>query len=1036
MAQGITGGSVQGIVTSATGAPVEDATVRVTNLATGERWQALTRSGGRYTLEHLAVGGPYGLDVRALGFAPAERAGLSISQGQRLWQEFRLTPSAVTLDEITVRARTDPELNAGRTGPSLTLTDSAIARLPLDIRDFSRLAVLSPLVTPGADGGLSFAGEHSLLNSILVDGTIAGSLRGGGPDGFGGIPGNQNEFGYFDIVPEAVQEIQVMTAPYDVRYGNFAGGLISAVTKSGTNRWHGSLYGYLNSPSLAGHNPDHTRLDPFTRQELGVTLGGPIVRDRLAFFLQAGGNRNRYPHTTRSPGPETVGVDSAIGIGYASAVRFRQILADSFGVDAGSFAGIDRRVSIGRVFAKITAQLGVNNRLELSQSYLHESPRLADEHGPGFIGLSSAGAYDPNAKADTRLEWTAAFAGRWTNQATLAYRRDQHRCFPNATFVMVEVAADSGVLHAGQQRGCIGNDNLETVWEATDNLELGAGAHHFTFGSHNELVRITDAGAGDNGQWFFDSLDSLEQGLPSAYERFAYGPDAPSDTTTRVRVTQLGLYVQDQWTPNSRLTVTAGMRGDVPLLTDKPVENRELLDALGISSATTPSGKILWSPRVGVNYDMSGRGTAFIRGGIGLFSGPPAYVWLENAYADVGRVAVTVLQCAGNQVPALTLDPASQPAQCANADPPRPSLTVFDPRFRYPRDLKLTLGADVALPWGLLATADLLFTAGVNQFAERDLNLGSPVGAAAGEGGRPLYGTIDSATGLSTPNHRNSAFDAVTQITNGSGNRSYAAALQLRKRFGTGGDILAAYTYTAAKNRTDLPGLSGRGNLGFSVLDGTWEEPSLRTALWSRPHKVTLVATTDLPLGLQLGVTYIGISGTPLTYTVNGDANGDGFDDLGNGRYNDAVYVPRDAGDITLADGQDFAALDRFIESEPCLRERRGALLQRNSCRNPWSNRIDARLSEAVPGLGGRSLELVADVFNLPNLLDHDWGQVRQTVDDFGSTSRGNRIALLELVGYDEARGRGVYNVLAPRRHEVDVDATRWRVRLSVRYGF
>ena len=145
---------------------------------------------------------------------------------------------------------------------------------------------------------MSFAGEHSLLNSILVDGTTAGSLRGGANDGFGGIPGNQNEFGYFDIVPEAVQEIQVMTAPYDVRYGNFTGGLISAVTKSGTNRWHGSVYGYLNSPSLAGHNPDHTRLDPFTRQELGVTLGGPIVRDRLAFFLQAGGNRNRYPHTT------------------------------------------------------------------------------------------------------------------------------------------------------------------------------------------------------------------------------------------------------------------------------------------------------------------------------------------------------------------------------------------------------------------------------------------------------------------------------------------------------------------------------------------------------------------------------------------------------------------------------------------------------------------------------------------------------------------------------------------------------------------
>jgi hypothetical protein len=1034
MAQTVMGGSLQGTVIGTTGQVLEEATVEATNTATGERWQTLTRAGGRYAFEHVGVGGPYRLQVRAVGFAPGERDGVFVSQGRRVWQDFQLSPSTLRLEELTVRSGRNPELDAGRTGPVLTLPESTFARLPLATRDFGQYALLSPLVTPTVDGNLSFGGEQGVLNSVLVDGSRHNSFRGGGADGFGGIPGTQNEFGYFDIVPEALQEIQVMTAPFDVRYGNFTGGLISAVTKSGTNSWTGSVFGYLNSPSLAGHNPDGTRLDPFTRQEFGVTLGGPIARDRLAFFIQAGGNHNRYPATTSPPDaitPDTI--DSTIGISYSSVTRFAEILRDRYGVDPGTFLGTDRSVSIGRGFAKLTAQLGVNNRLELSQSFLHESPRLFDEHDRGFIAFTSGGAYDPNEKLNTRIEWTTAFGGGWTNQATLLFRQDRHRCFPSADFVRIEVAADSGGLQAGQQRFCIGANNVERVWEVDDNLELAAGAHQFTFGTHNELVRLTDEGAGDPGQWFFDSLAALAQGLPSGYERFVPGPDSPA--RVRLRVTQLGFYLQDRWTPNARLTLTAGLRADVPWLTDKPPENSELLDALGVSSAVTPSGRLLWSPRLGWNFDLSARKTAFLRGGVGLFSGPPAYAWLGNAYSDVGSVDFRFLQCVGDQVPAFSLDPSAQPSDCADAPPNRPTTTVFDRNFRYPRDLKIDLGADLALPWELVGSTDLLFTRGVNQFAERDLNLGPPAGFASGEGGRPLYGTIDSM-GDSHPNHLSPAFDAVTEITNGSGNRAYTLVLQLRKRFRSTAEVVGAYTYTNARDRTDSPGLTGRGNLGLSVLDGTWENPRLSTSLWSRSHKVTVFTTANLPLGMNLGLAYLGLSGAPLTYIVNGDANADGFDNLGAGRFNDAVYVPRDADDITLAPGEQFELLDQYIEQEPCLREHRGELLRRNSCREPWSGRLDARLSERVPGLRSHILEVVADFFNVLNMIDHNWGQVRRTVEDFGGSSVGNRIGLLELVGYDAVRSRGVYRILTPGRRVLDIDATRWRVQLSLRYLF
>jgi hypothetical protein len=1037
-AQAVTGGAVQGTVVSDAGTPVPEATVRIINVATGERWETLTRASGRFALEHISVGGPYRVEVHALGFAPDAGTQVSVAQAERVWLAFELTATPVHLDEITVRVPSEPELDRGRTGPALTLTGATIARVPLAVRDFSRLAVLSPFVTPSADGRLSFGGQHPSFNSVVVDGTTYGSLRGGGQDGFGGIPGNQNEFGFFDLVPEAVAEAQVMTAPFDVRYGDFTGGLISAVTRSGTNRWHGSLYGYLDSPSLAGTNPEGTRLDPFTRQEYGGTIAGPIIRDRVAIFLQGGANRNRYPQTTPTPDASAPdALDSAIGIRYSSAERFRRIMRDTYGVDAGSFEGIDRRVPIGRVYAKVTAQLGVNSRLEASQTYLHERPHLADEHGRGFLALTSGGATDPVTVANTRLDWTTAFGGRWTNQVTLGYRRNQHRCVPDARFVRVEVTADEGVLDAGQQRGCDGGDNLEAAWELTDNLELAAGAHHLTVGTHNELIRITDVATTEPGQWFFSNLDSLAQRLPFAYQRFPQGPDAPADSTVRFGVNQLGVYGQDQWTPNARLTLTAGLRIDVPFLTETPQENPALRNALGVRSGETPSGNVLWSPRLGVNYDVSGGGKAFVRGGVGLFAGRPAYAWLENASADVGRVGFTFLECAREQVPALTLDPASQPTTCAGVEPPRPSFTVYDPAFRFPRDLKVSLGADVALPWGLVGTTDLLFTAGVNQFAERDLNLGPPVGIAAGEGGRPLYGSIVDSTGESVPNHRGADFDAVTQITNGSGNRAFTAALQLRKHFAHGSEVLVSYAYTRARNRTDAPGLSGRGNLGLSVLDGTWEEPLLGTSLYSRPHKLTVLAIATLPLGLSVGLTYLGISGWPLTYTVDGDANADGFDNVGAGRFNDPVYVPTGADDITLAPGEEYGVLEQYIQQDPCLRGQRGRLLRRNSCRDPWFSRIDAQVAERLPGLGGHAVELVADLFNLPNMIDRDWGQVRHTVETGApAAALGSRVGLLQLVGYDDTRGRGIYRILAPGYRVIDTDATRWRVRLSLRYGF
>jgi hypothetical protein len=321
---------------------------------------------------------------------------------------------------------------------------------------------------------------------------------------------------------------------------------------------------------------------------------------------------------------------------------------------------------------------------------------------------------------------------------------------------------------------------------------------------------------------------------------------------------------------------------------------------------------------------------------------------------------------------------------------------------------------------------DLLYARGVSQFVERDANLLPPTGSAAGEGGRALYGAIGPATGFTEPNRRDPAFGPVIEMLSRSGDRAWSLALQLQKRFARGTELDAAYTYTDGRDRQSTPADQAFDNLSATPLDGTWEHPNLRSSIYSRPHKVTLTGTFDLPLKVQLGLSYLGFSGDPLTYVVLGDANGDGI-------FNDPVYLPKSAGDITLADPAEYVTLDSLIQAQPCLQRQRGHLMERNSCRQPWSSELDARLTKVLPTARGQSLELSVDCFNLLNLLDRGWGLARFTS---GASGGFGQTSLLELAGYDEAQGRGVYRLLAPTLREVDQAQSRWRLRLSARYTF
>ncbi len=1019
--QGITSAALQGTVAQADGTPIDRAVVTVTAAASGAHWQSTTDPTGRYFLENVQVGGPYVMDARALGFRPTRRTGVVLALGQRYHADFVLEPAVIELDALTVSARVDQPLNAGRTGPAHIVSESELAGLPNLARDLSVAAALSPLAALRPLGGISVAGQNQTFNSLQVDGGVSADLY------FGRTPGGAFPSGAFpEVLPhaislETVSEFQVLAAPFDVRLGSFAGGLLNAVTKAGTNAFHGSAFGFFQDGSLVARNAVGSRPD-FTTWQFGGTLSGPIVRNRVHFFLNADLQQRVVPDA----GPLVTDVGRT-GVSESSAVRFQEILRDTFGLAPGILGPSDGHLRARDLFAKVTLQLGASGHLELSHHYAHGDRRDFMDAGRTFdtTGLSSIAARSRSTAQTSRLIWSALLGGRGQNEVIVSYERLLDTCRPNGAFPLIQVSADSGFLIAGSNSVCPTTAVDQNAFEMTENLTIGAGPHLVTLGVHGELFHFRDPLVQVSaGRWSFSSLDALSQSIANHYDRGLPGPTPGAD----FHASGLGVYAQDRWAPTLRLTLTIGLRLDVPFLPDAAFTNDSVLSRLRADTGRLPSGNALWSPRLGLNYDLTGDGAAFLRGGIGLFSGPPPYRWLGNGYRDGGEERV--VNCNGADVPpfAKPFDPDGQPTTCPSSGGTTPRISLFDPDLKLPQNLKLALGIDRRFPPGVVATIDFLYTRAIHQIYVSEANLGAPTGVASGEGGRPLYGTVNPTSGLARPNWRDAYFGEIFRVSNRAGDHSVSLSTQVRKRFGETLALYASYAYSQAHDRMSLVNLPTRANFSNTPLDGTLDDRRLGPSFFETPHNVSVGATLNLPHRVQLSLLYQGASQPPYTYVIDGDANADRIGG-GGSLFNDIAYVPRDSLDITLIKPADWAELDAFIQAQRCLREQRGRIMERGSCRNGWLGSLNARLTTTVPLAGGQHVEITADVFNVPNLISSRWGQYRDA-----TTSPS--VPLLRLVGWDAVYGRGVYTPELPQRGVVEDVASRWRVQLGARYGF
>lgn len=979
-AQGVTTGSITGIVTGQDGRPLSGAQVTVIDTRTGGQTGGLTNDAGRYRIPFLQPGGPYLVRIRIIGYRPAEKQDVRVSLSAAEVVSFELEQTAVEVDPLTVSIESSPVFSSSRTGQETTLPVEEIESFPTISRQITGLASLSPHVNI-VEGAPSIAGQNNRFNNIQIDGSVNNDVFGLADSG---IPGGQVNAKAISF--EAIEEFQVLTAPFDVRHSNFTGGLINAVTKSGTNEWSGSAFGYHSNEGFVGDlNGDE--FGEFNDTQFGWTLGGPVVRDKLFLFTNGEFEINDQPTNPPSVplgGPIDAGAEAA-NVAPDSAARFADILTargfENVGTSAASTIDNPRT----NLFARLDWNISERHRGVLRWNY----SRARQDGSPfrtNFNLAFTSNVFDFTSVTNSVVaQLFSQFGTSWDNELLVSLETIRDNRDPVVSFPAIEttVQSDFGAgdtrtttLVAGAEEFSQLNELSQDVFQLTDNLSRSWGDHTFTVGTHNELFSFSNAFVPQSiGVYEFESLADLEAGNVDRYTISV--PIGGFDGFAEWSFLSLGFYVQDQWHLNENLNVNLGVRADVPVFLDDPRANPAFEQSFGFSTASSASGNISWQPRLGFNWNSLGEYRTQVRGGVGLFSGRPPYVWLSNAYSNTG-VDLGLLSCSGANAPAL--DPANYPGNAptscvdgTTAGAGTTFINVTDSDFDLPLDLKVSLGVDRELPGGWSVSLEGLYTKSVEQVFFRELNIpGAAIGTDPSQGGRPLFGT-PTADGFA-PQRPNPEFAHVMQVTNASDNRALLLTGSVQRQFRDWLGFRGSYTWSDVEDLQSLFSSQATSNYGRTPVRTNPNDPELATSAFEVKHKVVLSATGEFDLGggFDLAVTpqYFGNSGPAYSYIARGDLNGDGYRNDGAPRIsrdNDLIYVPNDvAAEMAFRNAGDAAAFEELINEESCLSEQRGGLMKRNTCRSPFQSSVNLRLVVGLPGIWERGkAEIVADVFNI-----------------------------------------------------------------------
>ena len=1060
----ITTSSVSGQVKDKSGVEIPGASVIATHLPTGSRYGVATSFDGHYTIANMNPGGPYKIVVTSVGFKPQVKEDVMLNLGSTSSFNFIVSEDATNLAEIVVKS----DKGGTKLGAGTSISEQTMKVLPTLSRSLTDMTRM----TPQGSSTNSFAGTNFRYNNVTIDGSINNDAIGfspslGGVSGTSGMPGSSTRTNPVSL--DAIQDVQVYIAPYDVKIGNFTGGSINAVTRTGTNTVSGSVYGFGRNATITGPNNagDGAKIpSDYSDFQTGFRIGLPLIKDKLFFFTNE--------EITRRNEPIFYGAGDANSlIDVVTASKITNYLVTNYGFNPGETNNYNIYSRSNKFFNRLDWNISDKHQLSIRNNYVTSEASNLERDAANFR-FGSMDFRQVNNQNSTVAELKSRFgSGNVSNSLVLGYSDIQDYREPTSSsiagnnansvsFPQTEISYNGGTIFLGNDREATVFNMKQKTFEITDNVTFFKGKHTFLIGTHNEIYNINYGFVNSwNGRIAYRNLDEFLAGKVNRVRgAYSFGDNTRdnlfNNPYAKFTVGLYSVYAQDEIQVSNNFKLSPGIRFDVASTDSPALSPKTTSTAIDINAGTTYTagtplsqvnnqlfGQVLVSPRLGFNYDVKGDKSLVIRGGTGIFTGRIPFAWLGYAFYNdgVGYGAFDINNRATATNKGDVLKDGARGFAFSNGQGNQTQVDAISNNFKMPQVFRNSLAVDYTTKNGYKFTVEGIYTKTISDLRFQQVNLKDSVKYFSYDTQKqmPIY-----LSGGATGQKLNTAFSNAYELSNTSQGYRYSVTLQASKTYPFGLNFNMAYTYGESYDLTNgiRNSMESNWQLNQSLTPNdpklSYSNFDIRNRIigsigqlvkWNKNQTTTITGVISAQSGAPFSWGFVNstIANTPqsagLAYVFKDESEATKY----------FVDKKNSAGVVTETTAQQATNFINFVNGDDYLNTRKGNFTERNGGRTPWNTTMDVRILHNIKiGEKNKAIQVSLDIFNFTNLLNSDWGRIYFAPNTFNST-----------VGLGLARSNSgvaadpTYTFTKPAStYSTDQLASRWQMQLGLRYSF